>query len=105
MDAPRPLSLALCQLSGAPYDAGRNRDASLAAAAAAFERGADLALLPEHPLGRAACGPLARAGDELALATIDLGEARRARDRGGRLTPRADRRADVYALAIDGELL
>jgi predicted amidohydrolase len=58
-----------------------------------------------NPLGRAVSGPLPRDRDELALASIDLDEARLAQDRGGRLTPRADRRTDLYALAVDGELL
>jgi predicted amidohydrolase len=57
------------------------------------------------PLGRAVSGPLPRDRDEIALARIDLDQARLAQDRGGRMTPRADRRTDLYALAVDGELL
>jgi predicted amidohydrolase len=57
------------------------------------------------PLGRALAGPLPRDRDEIALARIDLDQSRLAQDRGGRLTPRADRRTDLYGLAIDGEVL
>jgi predicted amidohydrolase len=57
------------------------------------------------PFGRAVLGPLSADRDEIALAHVDLGNARLARDRGGRLTPRADRRTDLYALAVDGERL
>jgi predicted amidohydrolase len=61
--------------------------------------------LVADPIGRAVLGPLPRDRDEIALARIDLDQARLAQDRGGRLTPRADRRTDLYALAVDGELL
>lgn len=57
------------------------------------------------PLGKRLCGPLPRDRDETVLVEIDLGDARRAQQRGELITPRADRRRDVYAVAIDGELL
>jgi predicted amidohydrolase len=57
------------------------------------------------PYGRRVCGPLPRDADETALVELDLAEARRAQERGELITPRADRRRDVYAVAIDGELL
>ena len=38
--------------------------------------------------------------DELALATIDLADAERAQRRSELITPRADRRTDVYGLVV-----
>jgi N-carbamoylputrescine amidase len=43
----RRVSIGLCQVSGEPYAAEANRAASLAAARAAFDGGADVAVLPE----------------------------------------------------------
>jgi N-carbamoylputrescine amidase len=43
----RALSLAICQVSGPPYARDRNRRASVEAAERAFERGADVVVLPE----------------------------------------------------------
>ena len=42
-----PVSIALCQLTAEPYAAERDREASVAAARDAFERGADIVVLPE----------------------------------------------------------
>jgi N-carbamoylputrescine amidase len=42
-----PVSIALCQLTAEPYAADRDREASVAAAREAFERGADVVVLPE----------------------------------------------------------
>jgi len=57
------------------------------------------------PHGAIACGPLGADGDATVLAEIDLAEARRAQRRGELITPRADRRTDLYGVAVDGELL
>jgi predicted amidohydrolase len=52
------------------------------------------------PFGRSVGGPLPGDRDELALVEIDLDDATRAQDRGGGVRPRADRRTDVYGLAV-----
>jgi predicted amidohydrolase len=52
------------------------------------------------PSGQLALGPLPGTSDELALATIDLEEAERAQRRSELITPRADRRTDVYGLMV-----
>jgi N-carbamoylputrescine amidase len=57
------------------------------------------------PYGTAVIGPLPGTEDELALATVDLDLASRAHERQAGVTPRADRRTDVYGLAIAGEVL
>jgi N-carbamoylputrescine amidase len=57
------------------------------------------------PRGHLVLGPLSADRDEIEVAKIDIGEARRSQVRGELITPRADRRADVYRIAIDGELL
>jgi predicted amidohydrolase len=69
----------LCQVSGEPYDADGNRSATAGAVRDAFERGADLALLPElvvpgyvsdrerlEPLAEPLDGPTVGAWRELA---------------------------------------
>ncbi|MGH2949752.1 MAG: nitrilase-related carbon-nitrogen hydrolase, partial [Solirubrobacteraceae bacterium] len=43
----RRISVGVCQVSGKPYAADANRAAGVAAAEEAFERGADVAVLPE----------------------------------------------------------
>jgi predicted amidohydrolase len=43
----RPLAVALAQITGQPYAAGQNRELTLSAARLAFERGAQLVVLPE----------------------------------------------------------
>lgn len=43
----RPLAVALAQITGQPYAAGENRELTLSTARAAFERGAQLVVLPE----------------------------------------------------------
>ena len=43
----RPVSVALAQITGEPYEAARNREASVSIARGAFARGADIVLLPE----------------------------------------------------------
>jgi predicted amidohydrolase len=52
------------------------------------------------PFGRCVGGPLAGDRDQLELVEIDLADAMRAQDRGGGVRPRADRRTDVYGLAV-----
>jgi predicted amidohydrolase len=57
------------------------------------------------PYGAARLGPLSGERDELALTTVDLDEVSRAHDRGSLINPRADRRSDVYGLAVEGSVL
>jgi predicted amidohydrolase len=57
------------------------------------------------PYGHTRLGPLPGSRPELAITTIDLEEVPRAHDRGSLITPRADRRSDVYGLAIGESVL
>lgn len=57
------------------------------------------------PYGRSVLGPLAGNDEETAIVDIDLGIARAATERGGRISPRTDRRTDVYGINIDGVTL
>ncbi len=57
------------------------------------------------PFGRVALGPLPGESAELALTTVDLDEVRRAHERGSMINPTADRRSDVYGLAVGGTVL
>lgn len=52
------------------------------------------------PYGEALAGPLPAAGEQLAIADIDPKVARAARDRGNGVSPRDDRRTDVYSLHL-----
>ena len=56
------------------------------------------------PYGKPAAGPLGGDEEVVVSAEIDTGAATQARERGGRISPRADRRTDVYQLSIGGEL-
>jgi len=55
--------------------------------------------------GKPAAGPLSGCAEELSFATIDLEDARRAQRRSGNVSPRADRRTDVYGLWFEGTRL
>ncbi|MCY4068619.1 MAG: hypothetical protein OXE79_05880 [Acidimicrobiaceae bacterium] len=57
------------------------------------------------PYGRTVGGPLSTQHEKLAVCDIDLSEARRAQARSELITPRSDRRTDVYGLLHDGEVL
>lgn len=62
------------------------------------------------PYGEPLVGPLPADKAEVAVAEIDPAEGRRAQDRGDGISPRADRRTDVYTLAAasaapDGDAL
>ena len=57
------------------------------------------------PRGRRVLGPLPGNEEEIAVAVIDLDEAHRAQARSELVTPRADRRTDIYGLAVDGRVL
>jgi predicted amidohydrolase len=57
------------------------------------------------PRGELVAGPLSGTDDELAVAEIDLEAAREAQERNALITPRADRRTDVYGVAVGGDVL
>jgi predicted amidohydrolase len=57
------------------------------------------------PYGAAVVGPLPGSEDELAMATIDLDLVRLAHEREPLITPRADRRTDVYGIAVGERML
>lgn len=61
--------------------------------------------LVADPKGAVVAGPLAPDRDGIAVVRLDLGDADRAQDRGELIRPRADRRTDVYRVAVDDELL
>lgn len=57
------------------------------------------------PWGRVVGGPLAPDRDETVVVAIDLDDVERSRSRGSLIHPRADRRTDVYGLAVGGRVL
>lgn len=57
------------------------------------------------PTGTLLLGPLSGTADELAIAKIDMDDAGRAQRRSELITPREDRRTDVYGLAVGGKVL
>jgi predicted amidohydrolase len=57
------------------------------------------------PFGKRVIGPLSGTDDEVVVARIDMGAAKRAQVRGPLIAPRADRRTDLYRISVDGELL
>jgi N-carbamoylputrescine amidase len=57
------------------------------------------------PTGELLLGPLSGTEDDLAVASIDLDDAERAQHRSELITPRADRRTDVYGLSVGGRIL
>jgi N-carbamoylputrescine amidase len=58
--------------------------------------------LVADPYGKPALGPMPGDSEQIASVEIDLGIARAATERGGRISPRTDRRTDVYGINIDG---
>lgn len=57
------------------------------------------------PYGKKILGPLATDHDEVEILEVDLEEAKLAQVRSSLISPRADRRTDVYGIAIDGDIL
>lgn len=57
------------------------------------------------PFGKRVIGPLSGSQDALVLATIDIADAKRAQVRGEMISPRADRRTDLYGIAVGDERL
>ncbi len=57
------------------------------------------------PYGATITGPLSATSDEVVLSSFDLDLAERSQVRGELISPRADRRRDVYGLKIGNEIL
>ncbi len=57
------------------------------------------------PFGKRLVGPLSGSDDEVVLATVDIADAKRSQVRGEMISPRADRRTDIYQIAVDEQLL
>lgn len=57
------------------------------------------------PYGQVLLGPSSGTDEAIELVTVDLDQVARSHDRATDISPRNDRRKDVYRLAIDGELL
>ncbi len=57
------------------------------------------------PRGHRLLGPLPGRDEEIAVTSVDLDEVTRSQARSELITPRADRRTDVYGLAVDGHVL
>jgi hypothetical protein len=54
------------------------------------------------PYGEAVAGPLSATAAEVVQATIDIDAVVAAQQRAPRVSPRTDRRTDVYGLWIEG---
>ena len=95
------------QAEGAVLQANLNQT-FVACASQAGTRG-DLEFLGSSvlvdPTGGLVLGPLSGTADDLAIATIDMEDAERAQHRSELITPRADRRTDVYGVAVGGKVL
>lgn len=57
------------------------------------------------PYGKALAGPLPGTEEATVVVDIDLDQVTRAHDRAADISPRTDRRTDVYAVAVEGALL
>lgn len=57
------------------------------------------------PYGELAVGPMSRNEEQMAVVTMDLDTVKAARNRSSLITPRNDRRTDVYGLAVEGKIL
>ena len=57
------------------------------------------------PWGKLVLGPLPGEADAAATVEVDLADAKRARVRGPQITPREDRRTDLYGIWANGEVL
>jgi predicted amidohydrolase len=55
------------------------------------------------PYGKLAAGPLPGSEDAIEVTEIDIGASKRAQVRADLITPRADRRTDVYGVLYEGE--
>lgn len=95
------------QAHGAVLQANLNQVFIAAASQAGRHGGLDFlgSSVLADPLGARVTGPLPGGEDQVVVTRVDAGAAKAARVRSPLITPRADRRRDVYALSIDGEAL
>lgn len=57
------------------------------------------------PYGKDLAGPLSGTDEEVVVIGVDLDDSLLAQERSGLISPRRDRRTDVYGIAIDGRIL
>jgi predicted amidohydrolase len=57
------------------------------------------------PRGARTLGPLSGSEEEVVVGTVDLSQASRAQTRSDLIAPRADRRTDLYGIAIGDRVL
>ncbi len=57
------------------------------------------------PYGKRVLGPMSGDAEEVSVARVDIGAAKRSQVRGELISPRADRRTDIYGIAYQGEVL
>ncbi|MPZ68204.1 MAG: hydratase [Actinobacteria bacterium] len=57
------------------------------------------------PYGKRALGPLPMDAEDITVVELDMAQAKLAQVRSTLIAPRADRRRDVYGIAIDGDIL
>ena len=95
------------QAHGAVLQANLNQTFIACASQAGCHGGLDFlgSSVLADPYGKRTLGPLSGTEDVIAVAKVDITAAKQAQVRGPLISPRADRRTDVYRLRIDGELL
>jgi N-carbamoylputrescine amidase len=57
------------------------------------------------PHGQRSIGPMSGTEEGVGVVPIDLAMTRRAQERGEMITPRADRRTDIYGITVGGRVL
>lgn len=107
-DAERWDAAGLCpQARGAMHEANLNQVfiacSSLVGRSGPFELLGSSILA--DPWGQLRAGPLSPSEESVFVVAIDLGDAERARTRTNLVTPRADRRTDVYGVCYQGRVL
>lgn len=95
------------QAHGAVLQANLSQVFVAAASQAGLHGGLDFlgSSLLAGPQGTRITGPLSGSEDRVVVTRVDLAAAKTAQRRSALITPREDRRTDVYGLAIDGEVL
>ena len=57
------------------------------------------------PYGRRSLGPMSGSSDQIEVVVVDLGDSEKSQVRGTGISPRADRRRDVYGIMVGDEVL
>jgi predicted amidohydrolase len=93
------------QARGAAYQANHNQIYILCASQAGNNGVFDFlgSSLIADPYGKALVGPLSGTSAQLAYADLDLDKTQQAQQRDVLVSPRIDRRTDVYGIYVDGE--